>query len=53
MMRPVGEVQVYLHRAPIDMASGPQRPGGDRSVGHTGGPIRGGLFLFVGKRLMR
>ena len=50
MMRPVGEVQVYLHRAPIDMRRG--RNGLAALVQQVMklDPFSAALFIFVGRR---
>jgi transposase len=50
MMRPVGEVRVYLHRAPIDMRAGRNGLAAIAQEVIKADPFEGGLFLFVGKR---
>jgi transposase len=50
MMRPVGDVQVYLHRAPIDMRSGRNGLAAIAQEVIKADPFAGGLFLFIGKR---
>jgi transposase len=50
MMRPIGEVQVYLHRAPIDMRLGRNGLAAIAQEVIKADPFAGGLFLFVGKR---
>lgn len=50
MMRPVGEVSVYLHRAPIDMRLGRNGLAAIAQEVIKADPFGGGLFLFVGKR---
>jgi transposase len=50
MMRPVGEVRVYLHRAPIDMRLGRNGLAAIAQEVIKADPFEGGLFLFVGKR---
>ena len=50
MMRPVGEVHVYLHRAPIDMRRGRNGLAAIAREVMQADPFEGGLFLFVGRR---
>jgi transposase len=51
MMRPVGEVKVYLHREPIDMRRGRNGSGGAGARGDAAGSVRAeALYVFVGRR---
>ena len=50
MMRPVGEVQVYLHRAPIDMRRGRNGLAALAQEVMKLDPFCGALFIYVGRR---
>lgn len=50
MMRPVGEVRVYPHRAPIDMHTDRNGLAVLAREVMQADPFEGGLFLFVGQR---
>ena len=50
MMRPVGEVQIYLHRAPIDMRRGRNGLAALAQEVMKVDPFSGALFIYIGRR---
>lgn len=50
MMRPVGEVRVYLHRAPIDMRRGRNGLAALAKEVMLQDPFNQALFVFVGRK---
>jgi len=50
MMRPVGEVRVYLHRAPIDMRRGRNGLAALAKEVMLQDPFSQALFVFVGRK---
>ena len=52
MMRPVGEVRVYLHRAPIDMRKGRNTLASLAQEVMKADPFGGALFVYVGRRFI-
>lgn len=50
MMRPVGELRIYLHRAPIDMRRGRNGLAALAQEVMKIDPFSGALFIYVGRR---
>jgi transposase len=50
MMRPVGEVRVYLHRAPIDMRRGRNGLAALAKEVMLQDPFSQALFVFIGRK---
>jgi transposase len=50
MMRPVGEVRVYLHRAPIDMRRGRNGLAALAKEVMLQDPFSKALFVFIGRK---